>query len=101
MAYFIIYEAYELVRSSGLVSSESEFSESWLGYSESYLRTLRFNNAEPSLGALAVCASRLQRAGEQMIVSPRYRQMGARFLALSEKCHEHVNQAAVELELTA
>ena len=98
MKTFII-EAYELLRGSGLVSNESEFSEEWLGHSECYLRTLRFKNAEPSRGSIAVLASRLQRAGEQMIPTGRYRQLGLRFIDMSEKCHASVNEDAVALDL--
>ena len=99
MSNFILNEAYELVRSAGLVSNESEFSEDWIGYSECYLRTLRFKNAVPSIGSIAVLASRLQRAGEQMIPTRRYRQLGLRFIDMSEKCHASVNEDAVELDL--
>ncbi len=34
-----------------------------------------------------------------MVASKRYQHVGVRFLALSEKCHEQINQDAVELEL--
>lgn len=95
----IINEVFEALNGAGIVSTEGEFSQDWLGHCESYLRALRFKNAEPSIGALAVCASRLQKAGREMASSARYQQIGMRFLALSEKCHEQVNQAAVEIEL--
>ena len=95
----IIIEIYETLTGAGVVANEGDFSQDWLGHCKSYLRTLRFKKAEPSIGAIAICGSRLQRAGEQMIALPRYRHIGARFLALSEKCHEHVNVDSVQLEL--
>lgn len=99
MKKYIINEVFEALTGAGIVSTEGEFSQDWLGHCESYLRNLRFKNTEPSLGAIAICGSRLQRAGALMIAVPRYRQIGVRFLALSERCHEQVNQSAVELEL--
>lgn len=95
----LIDETYSLLRKIGLVSSEGEFSEEWLGHSECYFRTLRYKRTEPSMGVEAICASRLQKAGEQMITVPRYRQLGLQFIELSEKCHETVNEEAVELDL--
>ena len=92
-------QAYELVRSAGLANGESDFSEEWLGYNESYLRSLRFKNAEPSLGAIAICSLRLMRAGEQMISSSRYRTLGTKFLLEGEQLRELVNEGGVELDL--
>lgn len=101
MVKLIIEDVKLLLESSGLITSSSDFSTDWLGQSDSYLRSLKCKAREPSLGAIAVCASRLQRAGEQMIASERYRQLGQRFIAMSRRCHEAVNEAAVELELSA
>ena len=95
----VLNETYDLLRNAGIVSSESEFSESWLGHSESYLRTHRFKKTSPSIGSIAICASRLQKAGEKMLSTIRFRQLGMRFIAMSEKCHQHVNEEAIELEL--
>ena len=95
----LIDETYVFLKDIGLVTSEGMFSEEWLGHSECYLRTLRHKQAEPSMGVVAICASRLQKAGEKMISSPRYRQLGMRFIELSEKCHEQVNEEAVEFDL--
>ena len=95
----IIDEIFETLSGVGAVSTEGEFSQDWLGHCESYLRTLRFKNAEPSMGALAICSVRLAKAGREMIASKRYQHVGARFLTLSDKCHELINEQAVELEL--
>lgn len=95
----VLNETFDLLRNAGLVSSESDFSENWLGCSESYLRTRRFKKTAPSTGSIAILGSRLQKAGEQMLSTIRYRQLGMRFIAMSEKCHQHVNEQSVELEL--
>ena len=92
-------EAFDILKSKGIVSTESEFSEYWLDHSEFYLRTLRMKKSEPSMGVLAICASRVQNAGEQIMSSPRHRHVGLRFLDLSERCHKLVNEDAIELDL--
>ena len=42
------------------MNNESEFSRDWLARSECYMRTLRFKQANPSVGTLDICASDLQ-----------------------------------------
>ena len=95
----IVSEAFELLKETGICANESEFSEHWLGHSDCYLRTLRFKQSEPSLGSLAICGVRLQKAGEQMLGTKRYKSLGIRFLEMGEKFHNHVNENGVELEL--
>jgi hypothetical protein len=95
----VIDEIYEVLNRIGLVSSEGEFCQGWLGHSDSYLRTLRYKNTEPSIGSIAICGIRLQSIGERMIVSTHHKSLGATFLGLSEKCQKLVNENAVELEL--
>ncbi len=46
------------LRGSECSSKHTEFS-SWLGKSESYIRTLRFHQLEPSVEALSVCSHKL------------------------------------------
>ena len=48
----------ELV-AAGIVQTQAEFCESWLGRSECYMRTLRFNGLGPSAEVLATLGSRL------------------------------------------
>jgi hypothetical protein len=62
----ILNEIYELLRTNDLVRSESAFSRDWLDKSESYMRTLRFKDAEPSAGAIAICAVRLEHTRKQL-----------------------------------
>ena len=90
----ILNDVYDLLKSKQLVSSESEFSRDWLGRSECYLRTLRFKGTKPSVGCVAICASKLQHYGNQMIRSDKHAQLGETFLSLSERCHEYINQRA-------
>jgi len=95
----VILEIFDFLKQRRIVDSESEFSEGWLGQCDSYYRGLRFKRTEPSIGVVAICASRLQKAGEQIMSSPSHRHVGIRFLELSERCHQLVNEEAVELEL--
>ena len=94
----LISAAFELLRSTDIVSNESDFSVNWLGHSESYVRTLRFKKAEPSIGSLAICASRLRNVGEKMLRKKHYRHIGLRFITLSEQIHEKVNKQEIELK---
>ena len=88
----ILNEVYELLKSKQLVSSESEFSRDWLGRSECYLRTLRFKGTKPSVGCVAICASKLQHYGQRLTETTAHEQMGKRFLQLSEACHAYINK---------
>lgn len=95
----VILEIFNFLKQKGMVSTEGEFSEWWLGQCDSYYRGLRFKRKEPSIGVVAICGSRLRQAGEQIIASPRHAHVGQCFLELSEKCHQIVNENAVEFEL--
>ena len=75
-------------------SCESEFSRDWLGRSECYLRTLRFKRSTPSVGTLAICASKLQHYGRCMTATDANKQLGEQFLSLSERCHQQINAHA-------
>ena len=95
----VILEIFDFLKQKGMVETEGEFSEWWLGQCDSYYRGLRFKRKEPSIGVVAIVGSRLQKAGEQIIASPRHAHVGQQFLELSKKCHQLVNEEAVELEL--
>ena len=88
----VINEVFELLRGIKAVDSESEFSRDWLGRSECYLRTLRFKGTEPSVGAIAICASRLQHYGNRLVGSGKHHGIGQRFLMLSQQCHDQINE---------
>ena len=97
----VIFRTYVFLHENGLVSSESEFSQDWLGKGECYMRTLRFKNAEPSLGSVAICASRLNRAGHEMIRMPRLRRTGIEMVKLGDALHDQVNEQAVQFEIAS
>lgn len=95
----IILEIFGYLKSKSIVSTEAEFSTDWLGQCESYFRGLRFKNTEPTLGVVAICASRLQEASHLILQSPAHAHVADRFLALSRQCQEIVNEGSAELEL--
>ena len=76
-------------------SSESDLCRDWLCRSECYVRTLRFKRDKPSVGTLAICASKLQHYGRCMTATERHIQLGKRFIELSEQCHNQINSDAV------
>jgi hypothetical protein len=94
-----IFEVFGFLKSKGITENESEFSEHWLGLSEGYLRKLRSARTEPSLGAVAICASRLLNAAEQLQPLPRYQQLATQLISMSEKCRALVDADSVEFEL--
>lgn len=88
----VINEVFDLLRDIRAVDSESEFSRDWLGRSECYLRTLRFKGSESSVATIAICASKLQHYGNQLIRQRQHKDLGEQFLALSQQCHAQINQ---------
>ena len=91
----VLNEVFELLQQIGAVSSESEFSKDWLCRSECYMRTLRFKRVKPSVGTLAIYASKLQHYGRCMTATEQHTQLGKRFIELSEQCHKQINSDAV------
>ncbi|MCK2148747.1 hypothetical protein MYE70_06665 [Marinobacter alexandrii] len=91
----VLSEVFDLLKQINVVSSESEFSRDWLCRSECYMRTLRFKRSQPSAGALAICASKLQHYGRCMTATEQHEQLGKRFIELSEQCHKQINADAV------
>ena len=91
----VLNEVFELLQQIGAVSSESEFSKDWLCRSDCYMRTLRFKRVKPSVGTLAICASKLQHYRRCMTATERNAQLGKRFIELSEQCHNQINSDAV------
>ena len=87
------------LRDKGIAATESEFSEHWLGCSEGYLRKLRHQKTEPSLGKIAICASRLQNAAEQLGALPRYQPLAQQLASMSIKCRSLVDADSVEFDL--
>ena len=83
---------YELLKGIGAVQSEAEFSKKWWGKSECYWRSLRFKKATASVGAVAVCASKLQHVGMSMRNTKLNADLGHKFLELSKQCHNYINR---------
>ena len=97
----IILEIFSFLKSKGISATESEFSEHWLGASEGYMRKLRHTKSQPSMGTIAICASRLLNAAEQLGAMPRYQHLAEQMVAMSEKCRELVDAESVEFDLAA
>ncbi len=97
----IILEIFGFLKSKGIATTESEFSIDWLGCCEGYMRKLRHTKSEPSMGAIAICASRLLNAAEQLGALPRYQHLAEQMVAMSEKCRALVDADSVEFELAA
>ena len=95
----MILEIFGFLKSKGIAATESEFSEHWLGHCEGYMRKLRHTKSEPSLGIIAICASRLQCAAEQLRSLPRYQPLAEQLAAMSNKCRALVDADSVEFEL--
>ncbi|MDB2390536.1 hypothetical protein N9X12_04895 [Alphaproteobacteria bacterium] len=93
MSKTVLFEVFELLKSQGLVSTENEFSKDWLARSESYVRGLRFHDAEPSIATMALLASKLQYYGERLIAleTGRQKKLGNDFLKYSQACHTKIN----------
>ncbi len=95
----VILEVFDFLKQKGVVASESEFSQDWLGQCSSYFRGLRFKRSEPSIGVIAICASRLQCASDQLGGHFRYQQLAEQFAVMSDKCRSLVDADSVEFEL--
>jgi len=90
----VLNDVFDLLQQIGAVSSESEFSKDWLCRSECYMRTLRFKRVKPSVGTLAICASKLQHYGRCMTAAEQHTKLAERFIELSDKCHKQINSDA-------
>lgn len=95
----MIFEIFGFLKSKGIAATESEFSIDWLGHSESYVRKLRSAGTQPSMGVIAICASRLQNAAEQLRAWPRYQPLAEQLAAMSGKCRALVDADSVEFDL--
>jgi hypothetical protein len=94
MQKMVLNDVFGLLQQIGAVSSESEFSKDWLARSECYMRTLRFKQANPSVGTLAICASKLQHYGRCMTATEAHTELAKQFIELSERCHKQINADA-------
>lgn len=96
MATAILERVRDRLREAGIVATEREFCEAWLGKSECYVRGLRFNGISPSADALANCASRLAWAARQLREhnTARHRQWAAVLDDLRVECYAAMDEQA-------
>ncbi len=80
------FGSFGYLKSTSIVAGESGFSEHWLGCSEGYMRELRHKKTEPSLGAVAICASRLMCAAEQLRTLPCYQPLAKQLASTRVTC---------------
>ena len=55
----LLEQVRDQLKACNAVRNEREFCEQWLGKSECYMRSLRFNHMNPSADAMIACASKL------------------------------------------
>ena len=92
----ILNEVFDYLKEIKAVDTESEFSTDWLGRSECYMRNLRFNKAQPSIGTLAICASKLSHYGNRLKEEKKHANVSAHLLKLSNVCNQKINHLSSE-----
>jgi len=90
MEKLVLNEVFKFLKQIGAVTNESEFSREWLGRSECYMRTLRFKKAEPSVGTLAICASKLHHYANKLKDKQKHADISDQMLNLSDTCHNQI-----------
>lgn len=90
----VLNEVFDYLKEIKAVDSESEFSTDWLGRSECYMRNLRFKKAQPSIGTLAICASKLSHYGNRLKDKQVHSNISTQLLQLSEACNQQINAAS-------
>ena len=92
----VLNEVFDYLKEVKAVDSESEFSIDWLCRSESYMRSLRFKQAQPSIGTLAICASKLSHYGNRLKEKQKHVDVSDKMLNLSADCNRQINNASEE-----
>ena len=92
----VLNEVFEYLKEIKVVNSESEFSTDWLCRSESYIRCLRFKQAQPSIGTLAICASKLSHYGNTLKAEKKHDRISNQLLQLSAACNRQINYESRE-----
>lgn len=90
----VLNEVFDYLKEIKAVDNESEFSVDWLCKSESYMRSLRFKQTQPSIGTLAICASKLQYYGNRLKNKQTHSNISAQLLQLSEACNRQIYSAS-------
>ncbi len=96
MTKMVLEEIKRELMAANAIKGEEEFCVGWLGKNASYMRTLRFQNLQPSADALAICASKLNYYKTKLERSSdgRHKVWAERFSALHEKCTAALNEQA-------
>jgi len=87
----VLNEVFDFLREIKAVDSESEFSTDWLGRSECYFRSLRHKKIQPSVGTLAICASKLTHYGNKLKDKQKHAEVSNQLLQLSNACNLQIN----------
>jgi len=87
-----LIDVYEMLIKYKFIKNESEFSLYWMGKSESYWRNLRCRDASPSVGAIAVCGTKLRYYGNLFAAVEDRRELSETFLQHSATCYKYVNR---------
>ena len=92
----LLHEVRDVLKQSNAIVNEREFCERWLGKSECYMRTLRFNTIEPSADALATVSNKLRYYSDQMQMSEQTDlfAQGVEFERLAEACWASIQTTA-------
>ena len=90
MEKLVLNEVFEFLKEIKAVDSESEFSKDWLGRSECYFRSLRHKRIQPSIGTLAICASKLHHYGNKIRDKQSHSDISNQMLSLSDACHNQI-----------
>ena len=86
----VLNEVFYFLKEIKAVDNESEFSKDWLDRRECYMRSLRHKGIQPSIGTLAICASKLQHYGNKLKNKPKYTDVSNQMLNLSDACHNQI-----------
>ena len=87
-----LIDVYKMLIKYKFIKNESEFSLYWMGKSESYWRNLRCRGAPPSVGAIAVCGTKLRYYGNLFAAVEDRRELSETFLQHSATCYKYVNR---------
>ena len=96
MSMAALMEVRDQLMEAGVIRSECEFSEQWLGKSECYVRVLRYSGAAPSADAWANCAAKLRGLSAQLMRSDQahHRHWAEVFSDLRERCYGEIDAQA-------
>jgi hypothetical protein len=96
MSMAALIEVRDSLVAAGVVRSECEFSERWLGKSECYMRGLRYSGTEPSADAWANCAAKLGDFTKHLSQSSEqhHKHWAQQFDLLRRRCFDEIDTQA-------